>query len=124
MATPQSLVYELIELSGRSFREQPVSCPHCAWAGEAGQLANIPDKKSIGAAAYACPSCHEELAYHSGLTEREIEEELADIRAELKIDLRKTLLVPEPTVEGADDAVPARANLDFHTIRERIRELS
>ena len=124
MATPQSVVYELIELSGRSFREQPVSCPHCAWAGEAGQLANLPDEKSIGAAAYACPSCHQQLAYHSGLTQREIEEELADIRAELKIDLRKTLLTPPAATEPADDAVPTQTNLDFHVIRERIRELS
>jgi hypothetical protein len=81
---------DLIELSGIDFRESPVACPACSWAGRAGELRAPYAAAADSSVVYSCPGCSEQIARHVGLSTAEVLHELEKIQQILAAELADT----------------------------------
>ena len=112
MDNAQSSAEPYIRLSGLQFRRTKIECPHCFWAGTAGNL-KVPDLAAFcETPCYACPDCMKTIATHNGLSSDEVMEEMQKVQSILAQEF-------SPTCIDTQEASTSR-NIDYSTIRSQI----
>ena len=101
-----------IRLSGLQFRNTDIECPHCSWAGTAGNL-KVPDLAAFcETPAYACPACMKIIATHDGLSTDEVMEAMQSMQSILAQEL-------SPTRIDVNEA-PTNRYIDYNAVRSQI----
>jgi hypothetical protein len=101
-----------IRLTGLQFRSTKIECPHCPWAGTAGNL-KVPDLAAFcETPSYACPACMKIIATHDGLNTDEVMEEMQKVQS---------ILAQEFSLTGIDtNEAPTERHIDYSTVRSQI----
>jgi hypothetical protein len=101
-----------IRLSGLQFRSTKIECPHCPWAGTAGNL-KVPDLAAFcDTPSYACPACMKIIATHDGLSTAEVMEEMQNVQSILAQEFSLTGIYTKET--------PTERYIDYGTVRSQI----
>ena len=99
-------------LSGLQFRSTKIECPHCLWAGTAGNL-KVPDLAAFcETPSYACPACMEIIATHDGLSTAEVMEEMQKVQSILAQEFSPTSI--------DTNVAPTERYIDYSTVRSQI----
>ena len=101
-----------VRLSGLNFRSTEIECPHCAWAGTAGNLKVSDLAAFCETPAYACPACMQTIAIHDGLSNQEVMEEMQKVQSILAQEY-------SPTCLNAEEASAAQ-EIDYSAVRSQI----
>jgi hypothetical protein len=108
----QSNAGSYTRLSGLQFRSTKIECPHCPWAGTAGNL-KVPDLAAFcETPSYACPACMKIIATHDGLSTDEVMEEMQKVQSILAQEF-------SPTRIDTNEASTER-HIDYSTVRSQI----
>ena len=101
-----------VRLSGLQFRQTKIECPHCSWAGTAGNLKVMDLAAFCETPSYACPNCMKTVATHDGLSSDEVMEEMQKVQSILAQEY-------SPTCINTEQASKAQ-EIDYSAVRSQI----